>query len=107
MSKYTFEKDGKLYHRISKTQAKKQYLAGNYIIVCPVNLRPDSAWKPFMVLGDFVGSFEDAVNSCTYYNCVNSETGHYLAYFVAQDMLPSVREYADYLQDGKENIYYE
>lgn len=92
MNKYTFEMGGKLYHRISKTQAKKQYLAGNYIIACPVNLRPDSDWKSFIVLSDFVDGFDKVVNSCTYYNCINSETGRYLAYFVAQDMLPNVLE---------------
>lgn len=86
MNKYTFEMGGKLYHRISKTQAKKQYLAGNYIIACPVNLRPDSEWKPFAVLGDFVRDFESAVNSCTYYNCINGETGRYLAYYAKEDI---------------------
>lgn len=86
MNEYTFEMGGKLYHRISKVQAKKQYLAGNYIIVCPVNLRPDSACKPFVVLGDSVRGFENAVNSCTYYNCINSETGRYLAYYAKEDV---------------------
>lgn len=86
MNKYTFKMGGKLYHRISKAQAKKQYLTGNYIIACPVNLRPDSAWKPFAVLGDFVGDFESAVNSCTYYNCINGETGRYLAYYAKEDI---------------------
>ena len=86
MNKYTFEMGGKLYHRISKAQAKKQYLAGNYIIACPVNLQPDNAWKPFAVLGDFVRDFESAVNSCTYYNCINGETGRYLAYYAKEDI---------------------
>ena len=86
MNKYTFEKDGKTYCRISKTQAKKQYLARNYIIACPVNLRPDSEWKPFAVLGDFVRDFESAVNGCTYYNCINGETGRYLAYYAKEDI---------------------
>ena len=86
MNKYSFEMGGKLYHRISKTQAKKQYLAGNYIIACPVNLRPDSAWKPFVVLGDFVEDFESVVNIFTYYNCINGETGRYLAYYAEEDI---------------------
>ena len=86
MNKHTFEMGGKLYHRISKTQAKKQYLAGNYIIACLVNLRPDSAWKPFAVLGGSDRSFENAANSCTYYNCINSETGRYLAYYAEEDI---------------------
>lgn len=86
MNKYTFEMGGELYHRISKAQAKKQYLAGNYIIACPVKLRPDSMWKPYMVLTDFVDGFEKAVNSCTYYNCINSETGRYLAYYAKEDI---------------------
>ena len=86
MNKYTFEMGGELYHRISKTQAKKQYLVGNYIIAYPVNLRPDSAWKPFVVLSDFVGEFESAVNNCTYYNCINGETGRYLAYYTEEDI---------------------
>ena len=86
MNNYAFEMGGKLYHRISKAQAKKQYLAGNYIIACPVNLRPDSAWKLFAVLGGSDRSFENAANSCTYYNCINSETGRYLAYYVEEDI---------------------
>lgn len=86
MNKYTFEMGGKLYHRISKAQAKKQYLAGNYIIACPVNLRPDSPWKPFAVLGGSDRSFENTANSCTYYNCIDSETGRYLAYYAEEDI---------------------
>ena len=86
MNNYAFEMGGKLYLRISKAQAKKQYLAGNYIIACPVNLRPDSAWKPFAVLGGSDRSFENAANSCTYYNCINSETGRYLAYYAEEDI---------------------
>lgn len=41
---------------------------------------------PFAVLGNFVRDFESAVNSCTYYNCINGETGRYLAYYAKEDI---------------------
>lgn len=52
----------------------------------------------------YASTFDKIIAYVTGTNCINSETGHYLAYYVAQDMLPDVREYADYLEDRKEGV---
>ena len=81
MNKYNFVMNGVLYERISKAKAKRLYLAGKYVMGCPCNLRPDAPWKPFVVLGDVVTGFDEAVARATYYNCRNTETGKYLAFY--------------------------
>ena len=49
-------------------------------------------------------TFDKTIAYVTGMNCLNNETGRYLAYYVAQNMLPNVREYADYLEDRKEGV---
>ena len=102
MNKYTFEKDGKTYCRISKAAARGYYEAGAEIYTCPCKLRPGGPWHPEVYICremafPYAGTFDKVTAYVAGINCINSETGRYLAYYVAQDMLPNVREYADYL----------
>ena len=109
MNKYTFEKDGKTYCRISKQTARGYYDAGVEILACPCNLRPGAIWHPEIYICremafPYASTFDKTIAYITGMNCLNNETGHYLAYYVAQNMLPNVREYADYLEDRKEGV---
>ena len=109
MNKYTFEKDGKTYCRISKQTARGYYDAGVEILACPCNLRPGAIWHPEIYICremafPYASTFDKTIAYVTGMNCLNNETGHYLAYYVAQNMLPNVREYADYLEDRKEGV---
>lgn len=109
MNKYTFEMDGKTYCRISKQTARGYYGAGVEILACPCNLRPGAIWHPEIYICremafPYASTFDKTIAYVTGMNCLNNETGHYLAYYVAQNMLPNVREYADYLEDRKEGV---
>ena len=109
MNKYTFEKDGKTYCRISKQTARGYYDAGVEILACPCNLRPGAIWHPEIYICremafPYASTFDKVIDYVTGMNCLNNETGRYLAYYVAQNMLPNVREYADYLEDRKEGV---
>lgn len=86
MNKYAFEKDGKTYCRISKAAARGYYGAGTEILVCPCNLRPGAPWHPEVYICremafPYASTFDKTIN-----------------------MLPNVREYADYLEDRKEGV---
>lgn len=109
MNKYTFEMGGKTYCRISKAAARGYYEAGVEIYACPCKLCPGGPWHPEVYVCremafPYASTFDKTIAYVAGMNCLNNETGHYLAYYVAQDMLPNVREYADYLEDRKEGI---
>lgn len=70
--------------RIDKRKARKMWKKGEegfLIVAC--NLRPEygmryrKGWN-----NQFGGDFDKMVNNFTYYNCVNSETGRYPAFYV-------------------------
>lgn len=109
MNKYTFKMGGKTYYRISKAAARKIYERGEGFLACPCNLRPGAPWHPEVYICremafPYASTFDKTIAYVAGMNCLNNETGHYLAYYVAQDMLPNVREYADYLEDRKEGV---
>ena len=76
--------------RINKRQARKAWNDGQSIIICPCNLRPNNYWNgntwisksKFESLG-YDTDFDKIVDLHTYYNCTNSETGKYCAYYIA------------------------
>lgn len=74
--------------RISKTRARVLYSAGSPVIACPCNLRPGAPWHPEAILSPDTGdTFDQRVNAASYYNC-NRDSGRYLAYYVAEGVLP-------------------
>lgn len=92
---YFNRNDGKSYARISKAAARKAYIAGRDIIVCAVNMNPFHPWWNMgAVLNrknreEFVrdetgviNDFNNLVNSYEFYNCINSETGKYAAFYM-------------------------
>lgn len=74
------------YKRINKTQARRLYKTGQhrFITLCPVHLRPTGPWGVGVTLDQMDNSqdFDSLVNAFEAYNCINSETGRYAAYYV-------------------------
>lgn len=94
MNKYEFTSNGRTFTRVSKAAAKKAFVAGFTIAICPSNLRPGTMWHPEYITSremrtdyivDDIGAandFESLLNSFMYYNCTNTETGKYTAFFI-------------------------
>ena len=96
MNKYTFinDTDKKEYTRISKSAARAAYIAGKTVILCPCNLRPFGPWHPETNINrarhtEYITDeisvknlFNNLVNSFEYYNCSNTETGKYTAFYI-------------------------
>jgi len=89
-----FTADGFTFKRIDKKTARRAYINGLSVILCPVNLRPFTPWHIETVINrrsreDFTtdetgvkNDFSNLINSYEYYNCNTSETGRYAAYYI-------------------------
>lgn len=94
MNKYEFTSNGRVFTRVSKATAKKAYVAGFTIALCPSNLRPGTMWHSEYITdretrGDYIfddigagNDFNNMLSSFEYYNCTNTETGKYAAFFL-------------------------
>lgn len=94
MRKYTFINKGFTFERITKKQALQAYKNGLTVLLCPVNMHPFSPWgaaynlnrksrEQFVI--DEIGlekDFYSYINSFEYYNCPNTETGKYTAFYI-------------------------
>lgn len=68
--------------RISKSEAKRRYNAGETIRFCACNMSPVNMWGCYCdCCLEADKEFETVVNTFRYYNC-NNETGRYPAYYV-------------------------
>ena len=98
MNNYIFRDDnGQDWKRITKKAAKKAYIAGHTVTIVPCNLRPFGPWgigcninrkDRAAFVADEIGvknDFNNLVNSHEYYNCINSETGRYSAFYIQVD----------------------
>lgn len=87
MRKYTFQKNGFTFERIDKAKARRAYNNGLTVLFCPCNLRPGSFWGLDMDMNKVNQNcagvdFEKLVNAFEYYNCTNTETGKYTAFYI-------------------------
>ena len=94
MRDLTLTSGGTTYRQITKKTAKKLYLQGFPVVLCPCNLRPFTPWHAEHVLkksdraqfvADEIGAandFDNVVNSLEWYNCRNNETGKYMAFYI-------------------------
>ena len=74
------------YKRVSKWIAKKLYEAGEPILFCPVNLRPGDIWGIGTIVIKKEGrTFEEILSEFEFYNCYNSETGYYAAFYIKEN----------------------
>ena len=86
MNSYVFRRDQKHYTRVTKKIAAFRYYKGEEVWLCPCNIRPDG-WGGCMCVSvnkDTSGDFLLLINEYECYNCTNSETGRYAAYYVEQ-----------------------
>ena len=92
MTEYTFTSQGHTFTRVSKTAAKKAYMNGVTIALCPCKLRPGTPWHPECILrktpGNDTTETENELNSLLnqfeFYNCTN-ETGRYTAFYIEKE----------------------
>ena len=94
MRKYSYTENGFTFERISKDRARAAYINGLSVILCPVNLRPGEPYHPETVINrknreqftaDEIGvknDFNNCVGSFEFYNCLNTETGKYTAFYI-------------------------
>lgn len=95
MNKYKFNHNGRTFKRINKKDARTAYKNGLTVILSPVNMHPFNSWSgyPYIVnrkdrsqfVADETGiinDFNNLVNSFEFYNCPNSETGRYTAFYI-------------------------
>lgn len=91
---YFTDNKGFNFKRVNKATARRAYINGLTVVFCPVNLRPFGAWSPETYHNkksreaftlDAAGvrnDFNNLVNSFEFYNCPNSETGKYTAFYI-------------------------
>ena len=96
MKKYTFSENGHTYKRISKKAARAAYKSGLTVVICPCNLRPFTPWhnehrmnrkdREHFVIDEIgvLNDFNNMISSFEYYNCPNSETGKYAAFYIEE-----------------------
>ncbi len=73
---------GATYVRISKARARKLHEEGKEVTIHPCNLSPESSWGyPPHLSWEPERNFDELVNNFEYYNCANSETGRYAAFY--------------------------
>ena len=89
------DNNGITFKRIDRRRAKKAFMSGLPVWACPCNLRPFGHWSPAC---DFIptyyledygykrqelgGVFDLICNSFEAYNCINSETGRYISFYI-------------------------
>ena len=93
MRKYTFTEKGHTYKRISKTAARAAYKNGLTVVICPCNLRPtqfsnalNRKYREHFVIDEIgvMNDFNNLICSFEYYNCPNSKTGKYAAFYIEE-----------------------
>ena len=70
------------YTRISKREARRLYDEGIDLYFCPVNLNPESPWGLLYGPVNHDVSFDDHVSLFENFNCVDSQTGRYTAFYI-------------------------
>lgn len=74
-----------MFEKINKAKARKLYAERKPFSMCACNLRPDMFGREInrMSFESLVeADFDYMVNVFAYYNCVNSETGRRVAFYV-------------------------
>lgn len=93
MKQYTFTDRGFTFKRINKQTARRAYMNGLTVMLCPCNLRSFTPYHPEYIINrkdrehmtvDKIGMenmFNTLVNSFEYYNCSNA-AGKYTAFYI-------------------------
>lgn len=73
------------FTRINKTKARNLFIQGVNIYIVPCKVVPDynNFWiQPYRINYGTSDSFDKAINRFEYYNCGDSQTGLYAAYYI-------------------------
>lgn len=71
--------------KINKREARKRYIRGEEIHICPCKVNPLSMyWSDGVILRVWESPklFDSIITEFEYYNCQLRETGYYAAYYV-------------------------
>jgi hypothetical protein len=69
--------------RIDKRKARNLFDKGVEIYLVPSNFKPFNAWfGPMVASLNNCFNFDQLANNYTYYNCINSETGYFPAFYI-------------------------
>ena len=85
MYRYEFKSNNKTFTRVSKTIAKKAFVDGLTIAMCPSNMRPGTPWHPEYITSrntDLETDFDKLVNAFEWYNCTDTKTGKHASFFI-------------------------
>lgn len=75
------------FTRITKKAAARAFDSGKTVYLCPVNLNPCTPWGAAVSIEKEPSVSEDftvKTNAFEHYNCMNSETGRYAAFYVRE-----------------------
>lgn len=83
MHSYEYADGGFTFCRVSSKTAQIAYNNGLSIVLCPCNLRPGAPWHPEgIVCKELHGDFKKVKKEFETCNCLNTETGYYVSYYV-------------------------
>lgn len=71
--------------RLDKRRARALFEMGGTVYLVPVNFNPFGDWIHVVPVCKSYGygeTFDTYVNAFTSYNCINSETGYFPAYYI-------------------------
>ena len=90
LERWTNEKTGCTYRRISKSNARRLFADGKTLIIAPIYANMNSPWHLWAIMqfngidgADPNTDFERIVNSFIYYNC-QGELGRYPKYYIPE-----------------------
>ena len=88
MYRYEFTDHDKTFTRVSKTIARKAFVEGFTIAMCPSNLRPGTPWHPEYITNrnmDPEPDFDKLINAFEWYNCTDTKTGKRASFFMEKN----------------------
>lgn len=71
--------------RVNKPTARRLFMDGQSVTICPCNMRPIGIWGMGAVISkkEADDTFDRIVNAFEYYNC-NAETGYYASFYIRE-----------------------
>lgn len=81
MYNFEFSKNGKVYKKVDKRVARKEFDTGGVVYLAPCKANPRADWVGLISIYKESASFYTAINEFEYYNC-NTEMGKRAAYYV-------------------------
>lgn len=82
MRKYIFTIGDIEYKRVNKQAARKAYISGENVILCPCKLRPGYPWNPEITISGISGEDFDSIVSNAGYYSLSTAAGSYMSYYI-------------------------